>query len=55
MEDNEIVAIMDAIDEMSKKFNDWSKDYDYNNESNEFYHKTKEYDNKSQIEQLLNI
>jgi selenocysteine lyase/cysteine desulfurase len=55
MDDSEIVVIMDAIEEMSKNFNDWSKDYDYDNDTNEFYHKTKESDNRSQIEQLLNI
>ena len=41
MEDKEIVAIMDAIDEMSKKFHDWSQDYDYNKKVMNFIIKQK--------------
>ena len=55
MEDAEIKFIMDAIEEMSKTFNEWSKEYDYDTDTNEFYHKNNEINNKNQIVQLLNI
>ena len=55
MTDEEIKIIMDAIEDMSKNFHEWSRDYDYDNENNEFVHKTMEIDNKKQMENLLNI
>lgn len=46
MNDDEVVFIMDAVEEVSKKFRYWSEDYDYDNNTTEFFHKNKEIDPK---------
>lgn len=55
MTDIEITDIMDAIELMSNNFNEWSKDYEYNQDQNMFVHRTNEVNNKEYISNLLNI
>ncbi len=55
MTDIEITDIMDAIELMSLNFNEWSKDYEYNQDQNMFVHRTNEVNNKEYISNLLNI
>lgn len=39
MTDNELIFILNAIGEVVKNGMEWSKDYQYNNHTNEFYHR----------------
>jgi selenocysteine lyase/cysteine desulfurase len=55
MTNAEITEIMDAIELMSNNFNEWSKDYEYNQDQNMFVHRTNEISNREYIESLLNI
>jgi len=55
MTNREITDIMDAIELMSNNFNEWSKDYEYNQEQNMFVHRTNEINNCEYISNLLNI
>lgn len=55
MTNTEITEIMDAIELMSNNFNEWSKDYEYNQDQNMFVHRTNEISNREYIDSLLNI
>lgn len=55
MTNTEITEIMDAIELMSNNFNEWSKDYEYNQDQNMFVHRTNEISNREYIDGLLNI
>ncbi len=50
----EVDAIMCAIEELADNFEDWSKDYSYDEHTNEFFHKKCEEMNSELISKLFN-
>jgi selenocysteine lyase/cysteine desulfurase len=50
MTNEEILYILDSIRETAKNYKEWEKDYEYNSENNEFYHK----DHQDLTEELVN-
>lgn len=55
MTDSEVDFVLDAIEAVSINFDEWSHDYDYDNDKNEFYHKTNEIDYSELIDSQLSI
>jgi len=55
MTDDELERILEAIEQVSKHATEWAKDYDYVLEKNEFFHKTKEKDIRSEMREWFEI
>ena len=55
MTDNELKIIISAINDIAINHEKWGKEYNYNNHTNEFSHKSTSIDYKNRIEQWFEI